>query len=166
MIYPTIFSQNPFATVMPKFYIPPPMPSLSNSKPILCFRRQNSNIINEPPKPGTRFRNPITVSPSQLYLNKSKKQRAYEERRGVSPAGSRQMLLLCGLGYWVQGFRCFPWLALSFHMAHNLNLSPSSLQLVLNSGNLPMVAKPLYGVFSDALYVGGARRIPYVSIGG
>jgi len=28
------------------------------------------------------------------------------------------------------------------------------------------VAKPLYGVFSDALYVGGARRIPYVSIGG
>ncbi|CDO99358.1 unnamed protein product [Coffea canephora] len=28
-----------------------------------------------------------------------------------------------------------------------------------------MVAKPLYGVLSDALYIGRARRIPYVSIG-
>ncbi|KAA0049201.1 putative folate-biopterin transporter 9 [Cucumis melo var. makuwa] len=75
------------------------------------------------------------------------------------------MLLLCGLGYWVQGFRCFPWLALNFHMAHYLNLHPSLLQLVQNSGNLPMVAKPLYGILSDALYIGGARRVPYISIG-
>ena len=80
--------------------------------------------------------------------------------------GSNQMLLLCGLGYWVQGFRCFPWLALNFHMAHYLNLHPSLLQLVQNSGNLPMVAKPLYGILSDALYIGGARRVPYISIGG
>ncbi|KAK4406013.1 putative folate-biopterin transporter 9, chloroplastic [Sesamum angolense] len=63
---------------------------------------------------------------------------------------------------WVQGF---PWLALNFHMAHNLNMHPSTLQLVQNSGNLPMVAKPLYGILSDALYIGGAHRIPYVSIG-
>ncbi|GAB4851347.1 hypothetical protein Ancab_030742 [Ancistrocladus abbreviatus] len=76
------------------------------------------------------------------------------------------MLLLCGFGYWVQGFRCFPWLALNFHMAHNLDFQPSVLQLVQNSGNLPMVAKPLYGILSDALYIGGAHRIPYVSIGG
>ncbi|GAB4851368.1 hypothetical protein Ancab_030769 [Ancistrocladus abbreviatus] len=75
------------------------------------------------------------------------------------------MLLLCGFGYWVQGFRCFPWLALNFHMAHNLDFQPSVLQLVQNSGNLPMVAKPLYGILSDALYIGGAHRIPYVSIG-
>lgn len=75
------------------------------------------------------------------------------------------MLVLCGFGYWVQGFRCFPWLALNFHMAHNLNFHPSTLQLVQNSSNLPMVAKPLYGIFSDALYIGGAHRIPYVSIG-
>ncbi|GAB4851370.1 hypothetical protein Ancab_030772 [Ancistrocladus abbreviatus] len=45
-------------------------------------------------------------------------------------------------------------------------LEPSVLQLVQNSGNLPMVAKPLYGILSDALYIGGAHRIPYVSIGG
>ncbi|ONI26872.1 hypothetical protein PRUPE_1G052100 [Prunus persica] len=35
------------------------------------------------------------------------------------------MLFLCGFGYWMQGFRCFPWLALNFHMAHNLNMHPS-----------------------------------------
>lgn len=29
-----------------------------------------------------------------------------------------------------------------------------------------MVAKPLYGILSDALYIGGARRVPYISIGG
>ncbi|GKV39136.1 hypothetical protein SLEP1_g46948 [Rubroshorea leprosula] len=75
------------------------------------------------------------------------------------------MLALCGFGYWVQGFRCFPWLALNFHMAHNLNLYPSTLQLVQNFGNLPMVTKPLYGVPSDALYIRGARRIPCISIG-
>lgn len=51
-------------------------------------------------------------------------------------------------------------------MAHYLNLHPSILQLVQNSGNLPMVAKPLYGILSDALYIGGARRVPYVSLGG
>ncbi|OMO95308.1 hypothetical protein COLO4_15998 [Corchorus olitorius] len=51
-------------------------------------------------------------------------------------------------------------------MAYNLNLNPSTLQLVQNSGNLPMVAKPLYGILSDVLYIGGAHRIPYISIGG
>ncbi|PIA36205.1 hypothetical protein AQUCO_03400252v1 [Aquilegia coerulea] len=75
------------------------------------------------------------------------------------------MLFLCGFGYWVQGFRCFPWLALNFHMAHTLKLHPSTLQLVQNSANFPMVAKPLYGVLSDALYINGAHRIPYISIG-
>ncbi|EXB95958.1 hypothetical protein L484_014474 [Morus notabilis] len=60
---------------------------------------------------------------------------------------------------------CFPWLALNFHMTHSLNLSPSILQLVQNSGNLPMVAKPLYGILSDAFSINGARRIPYISIG-
>ncbi|XP_061356229.1 probable folate-biopterin transporter 9, chloroplastic [Gastrolobium bilobum] len=50
-------------------------------------------------------------------------------------------------------------------MANNLNLHPSTLQLVQNSANLPMVAKPLYGILSDAIYIGGAHRIPYISIG-
>jgi len=81
-------------------------------------------------------------------------------------SGRMEMLRLCGFGYWVQGFRCFPWLALNYHMAQNLNFHPSTLQFVHNTGNLPMVAKPLYGILSDALYIGGAHRIPYVSIGG
>ncbi|PKI70037.1 hypothetical protein CRG98_009500 [Punica granatum] len=50
-------------------------------------------------------------------------------------------------------------------MAHNLSLHPSALQLVQNSGNLPMVAKPLYGILSDAFYINGAHRLPYISIG-
>ncbi|KAL2929452.1 putative folate-biopterin transporter 9 chloroplastic [Bienertia sinuspersici] len=76
-----------------------------------------------------------------------------------------KMLVLCGLGYWVQGFRCFPWLALNFHMAQNLKFDPSTLQLVQYSGILPMVAKPLYGILSDALYIGSGHRIPYICIG-
>lgn len=90
-----------------------------------------------------------------------------EDKTGSFQMDSQQMMMiLCGFGYWVQGFRCFPWLALNFHMAHNLNLHPSTLQLVQNTGNLPMVAKPMYGILSDALYIGGAHRIPYISIGG
>ncbi|KAL0920430.1 hypothetical protein M5K25_009567 [Dendrobium thyrsiflorum] len=76
-----------------------------------------------------------------------------------------QMWSLCGFGYWVQGFRCFPWLALNFYMSHGLGLSPSMLQLVQSTGNLPMVAKPLFGFISDAVYIGGGRRLPYISIG-
>ncbi|XP_009141301.1 probable folate-biopterin transporter 9, chloroplastic isoform X1 [Brassica rapa] len=74
-------------------------------------------------------------------------------------------VLLCALGYWVQGSRCFPWLALNFHMSHCLHLKPSTLQLVQYTAILPMVAKPLYGVLSDVLYIDGARRVPYISIG-
>ncbi|KAE8721356.1 putative folate-biopterin transporter 8 [Hibiscus syriacus] len=75
------------------------------------------------------------------------------------------MSTLCGLGYWVQGFRCFPWLALNFHMSHNLKFNPSTLQLVQTSANLPMVAKPLYGILADAFYIEGPHRIPYICIG-
>lgn len=85
---------------------------------------------------------------------------------GGGHAAGRQMWALCGFGYWVQGFRCFPWLALNFHLAYGLSFSPSTLQLFQNTGNLPMVAKPLLGVLSDAVYIGGARRVPYISIGG
>ncbi|KAF2285566.1 hypothetical protein GH714_005544 [Hevea brasiliensis] len=76
-----------------------------------------------------------------------------------------QQLTVLWFGYWMQGFRCFPWLALNFHMAHNLNLLPSILQLVQHSANFPMVAKPFYGVLSDAICIGGAHRIPYILIG-
>ncbi|CAN6165958.1 unnamed protein product [Urochloa humidicola] len=77
----------------------------------------------------------------------------------------RRVWWVCGVGYWVQGFRCFPWLALNFHLARGLGLSPASLQLVQNAGTLPLVAKPLFGVLSDAVYFGSAHRLPYISIG-
>ncbi|XP_004297947.1 PREDICTED: probable folate-biopterin transporter 9, chloroplastic-like [Fragaria vesca subsp. vesca] len=135
--------------------------------PIICLHRQNpdNTIIHNLKEPKIQLKNPILVTPTQVVYRKAKKNRANVERRGLPKLGSQQMMILCGFGYWVQGFRCFPWLALNFHMAHNLNMHPSILQLVQHSGNLPMVAKPLYGLLSDALYIGGAHRIPYVSIG-
>ena len=87
------------------------------------------------------------------------------ERRGRLRE-MRRLWWVCGVGYWVQGFRCFPWLALNFHFARGLGLSPAALQLVQNAGNLPLVAKPLFGVLSDAVYIGRAHRLPYISIGG
>ena len=87
------------------------------------------------------------------------------ERRGRLRE-MRRLWWVCGVGYWVQGFRCFPWLALNFHLARGLALGPAALQLVQNAGNLPLVAKPLFGVLSDAVYIGRAHRLPYISIGG
>ncbi|XP_009361128.2 probable folate-biopterin transporter 7 [Pyrus x bretschneideri] len=72
---------------------------------------------------------------------------------------------LVGLGYWVQGFRCFPWMAVNFFLKDGLHVDPSTLQLLQNSANLPMVAKPLYGVVSDAVYIAGQHRIPYIAFG-
>lgn len=78
----------------------------------------------------------------------------------------RRVWWVCGVGYWVQGFRCFPWLALNFHLTRGMGLSPAGLQLLQNAGSLPLVAKPLFGVLSDAVYIGRAHRIPYISLGG
>ncbi|CAH9079113.1 unnamed protein product [Cuscuta epithymum] len=101
--------------------------------------------------------------------NNAKKKVAVGETRGGhcggAPAERQQMLILCGFGYWIQGFRSYPWLALNFHMANGMNMHPSQLQLVQNIGNLPFVAKPLYGILSDALYILGAHRLPYISFG-
>ncbi|XP_057456887.1 heat shock 22 kDa protein, mitochondrial-like [Lotus japonicus] len=69
------------------------------------------------------------------------------------------------LGYWVQGFRCFPWLAVSFFLKDGLNVAPSTLQLLQNSANLPMVGTPLYAVVSDSVYISGQHRVPYIAIG-
>lgn len=70
-----------------------------------------------------------------------------------------------GLGYWVQGFRCFPWLAVFFYLKDGLNVDPSTLQLLQNSANLPMVGKPLYGLVSDCIYINGQHRVPYIALG-
>lgn len=135
---------------------------------IRCSQQQSpKNAMKEFTRRKTM--NPVIISPDEeisLISNKSEKSFIFDRKEGFFQVGNQDMMVLSALGYYVNGFRGFPWLALNFHMAHNLNMHPSTLQLVQNSGNLPMVAKPFYGILSDALYIGGAHRIPYISIGG
>ncbi|XVE81962.1 hypothetical protein DITRI_Ditri15bG0108600 [Diplodiscus trichospermus] len=165
MVYPVISSENPIFLTKPK------IPRIQDRYPVICRcslqHNPNGNAINKDIKHKTHHLNPfIVANQGEVSTRKGKKRKGeYKEWRSLSQEGFQEMLGLCGLGYWVQGFRCFPWLALNFHMAHNLNLHPLVLQLVQNSGNLPMVAKPLYGILSDAIYIGGANRIPYICIG-
>ncbi|CAJ1963047.1 unnamed protein product [Sphenostylis stenocarpa] len=79
--------------------------------------------------------------------------------------GGGKLTKLLGLGYWVQGFRCFPWLVVSFYLKDGLNVDPSTLQILQNSANLPMVGKPLYGLVSDSVYISGQHRVPYIAFG-
>lgn len=74
--------------------------------------------------------------------------------------------IVLGVGFLVQGLRCFPWMAVNFFLKDALNVEPSTLQILQNTANLPMVAKPLYGILSDAFYIWGQHRIPYVAFGG
>ncbi|XP_002964295.2 probable folate-biopterin transporter 7 [Selaginella moellendorffii] len=76
------------------------------------------------------------------------------------------LLALIGVGFWVQGFRCFPWLAVNYHLKDDLQLNPGMLQFLQQSTNLPFLAKPLYGVVSDAIYINGAHRVPYLIFAG
>jgi len=80
--------------------------------------------------------------------------------------GEKLMRKMLGLGFWVQGFRCFPWLVVSFFLKDGLNVNPSTLQILLSSANLPMVGKPLYGLVSDSVYISGQHRLPYIAFGG
>ncbi|KAF3794303.1 putative folate-biopterin transporter 7 [Nymphaea thermarum] len=73
---------------------------------------------------------------------------------------------LLGFGFWVQGFRCFPWMAVNYFLKDGLGIAPSTLQILQNTANLPMVGKPLYGVISDAVYIRGQHRLPYIILGG
>ncbi|KAG4990350.1 hypothetical protein AAZX31_09G028900 [Glycine max] len=79
--------------------------------------------------------------------------------------GGRLMKKVLGLGFWVQGFRCFPWLVVSFYLKDGLNVDPSTLQILQSSANLPMVGKPLYGLLSDSVYISGQHRVPYIALG-
>ncbi|XP_022744188.1 probable folate-biopterin transporter 7 [Durio zibethinus] len=72
---------------------------------------------------------------------------------------------ILGVGYWVQGFRCFPWMAVNFFLKDSVKVDPSTLQILQNSANLPMVGKPIYGIVSDAVYISGQHRVPYIAIG-
>ncbi|KAH7573147.1 hypothetical protein ACOSP7_006599 [Xanthoceras sorbifolium] len=164
MVFPLISFENSFITVTPKL----PRIQQNYINPIFCsFQSRNSNNTINNNKPLKSIRKTHILDPKTRTSTTNSGQVSVNNCRGDDDGqvGVEQMLVLCGLGYWVQGFRCFPWLALNFHMAHNLHLHPSTLQLVQNSANLPMVAKPLYGILSDALYIGGAHRIPYICIG-
>ncbi|MCO5561476.1 hypothetical protein L7F22_015097 [Adiantum nelumboides] len=76
------------------------------------------------------------------------------------------LLCLLVLGYWVQGFRCFPWMAMCFYLKDGLQVNPGTLQFCMCTVNLPMVAKPIYGIISDVIYIGGDRRMPYLMFAG
>ncbi|KAK9058433.1 hypothetical protein SSX86_023275 [Deinandra increscens subsp. villosa] len=160
----SVCNGSPSFTSTPLFRNPAKIQTFFKSNPPLYFtsvqQRKPMKILKS-----LNCRNPRTdmVDPIVFYLNEVKKKDG--ERKDGSFSGIQDLLTLCGFGYWVQGFRCFPWLALNFHMANNMNLNPSTLQLVQNSANLPMVAKPLYGILSDVLFIGGSHRLPYISIG-
>ncbi|GER50115.1 major facilitator superfamily protein [Striga asiatica] len=157
IMIPTLIS------VKTPFPIPTINPYLKNPK-IYCSQQRNSkNAVKECRKNKTNVHPAIVFIPNE---EKHEEKLISRVKNGSLQMGSRDMMRLCGLGYYVNGFRGFPWLALNYHMTHNLNMHPSTLQLVQNSANLPMVAKPLYGILSDAIYIGGAHRIPYISIGG
>ncbi|KAL6562973.1 hypothetical protein OROHE_005560 [Orobanche hederae] len=77
----------------------------------------------------------------------------------------RNRKVLLGIGYMVQGLRCFPWMGVNFFLKDGLRLDPCTLQILQNSANLPMVAKPFYGILSDSLYIFGQHRVPYIALG-
>ncbi|KAL2478396.1 putative folate-biopterin transporter 7 [Forsythia ovata] len=77
----------------------------------------------------------------------------------------RNRKVLLGIGFWVQGLRCFPWMGVNFFLKDGLRVDPSTLQILQNSTNLPMVAKPFYGILSDSFYIFGQHRIPYIALG-
>ncbi|KAL9226040.1 hypothetical protein vseg_001895 [Gypsophila vaccaria] len=142
--------------------------NFSLRKHIICFQSEtpkfqtSCNIVNKPMK----YNSKNNLNSIDLHSKFDK----YDDNNNNNYEGGKdnskeKMAVLCGFGYWIQGFRCFPWLALNYHMANNLKFEPSTLQLVQNLGNLPMVAKPLYGILSDAVYIGGAHRLPYICIG-
>jgi len=95
--------------------------------------------------------------------------KGYESERKMVTSdggGGGKLKKVLGLGYWVQGFRCFPWLVVSFYLKDGLKVDPSTLQILQNSANLPMVGKPLYGLVSDSVYISGQHRVPYIAFGG
>ncbi|XP_019181375.1 PREDICTED: probable folate-biopterin transporter 8, chloroplastic [Ipomoea nil] len=147
-------SGNPLFTRNPRVRKTEKIQSLFHFMSISCSQKDNPFPKN------WRFKFKSITGPEDEVSPLPNEARGNEERHG-----RLEMMVLCGFGYWVQGFKFFPWLALNFHMAHGMNMNPSTLQFVQNSANLPFIAKPLYGILSDALYIGAAHRLPYISIG-
>nr|GMD02416.1 probable folate-biopterin transporter 7 [Ipomoea batatas] len=87
------------------------------------------------------------------------------EGEGGGRGSERKRKVLLGIGFWVQGFRCFPWMGVNFFLKDSLGVDSSTLQILQNSANFPMVAKPFYGIISDSLYISGQHRVPYIALG-
>ncbi|KAG6421819.1 hypothetical protein SASPL_118376 [Salvia splendens] len=85
---------------------------------------------------------------------------------GMASEIDRKRKFLLGIGYSVQGLRCFPWMGVNFFLKDGMRVAPATLQILQNSANLPMVAKPLYDILSDCVYVFAEHRIPYIAFGG
>lgn len=75
-------------------------------------------------------------------------------------------VLLMGLCFFTQAMRCFPWMAMTYFYKDNLKVDPGTMQFLLSTAALPMVAKPVYGIISDSVYIKGAHRVPYLIIAG
>ncbi|EES18165.1 hypothetical protein BDA96_09G130900 [Sorghum bicolor] len=93
------------------------------------------------------------------------KEEKQELEGAAAAAAAARRRLVIGVGFWVQGFRLFPWLGVNFFLKDGMGVAASSLQILQASANLPMVAKPLLGLLSDAVPIRGHRRLPYVAIG-
>ena len=47
-----------------------------------------------------------------------------------------------------------------------MQVDPGQMQFLMSTAALPMVAKPVYGIISDSVYIKGAHRVPYLIIAG
>ncbi|ESQ42972.1 hypothetical protein EUTSA_v10013383mg [Eutrema salsugineum] len=80
-----------------------------------------------------------------------------------SAFGVAFLWLVC-LIYFTQGFRSFVWTAVSYQLKDRLQLSPSASQFVFSVAFFPWSIKPLYGIISDCIPIGGKKRTPYLVI--
>lgn len=48
----------------------------------------------------------------------------------------------------------------------SVQVAPGEMQFLMSTAALPMVAKPIYGIISDSVYIKGAHRVPYLVIAG
>ena len=74
-------------------------------------------------------------------------------------------LLLCVFTvYFAQGFRSLGGLGMNYYLKDKLQLSATQSALITSWSVLPWSLKPLFGIMSDCLPLGGRRRKPYVTI--
>ncbi|XP_049936639.1 probable folate-biopterin transporter 4 isoform X2 [Nymphaea colorata] len=66
--------------------------------------------------------------------------------------------------YFIQGFRSFVWMAVSFQLKDMLKLSPSTSQFLVSIAQSPWSIKPLYGILSDCIPIHGRKRLPYLNL--